>query len=157
MTNDICLKIYHELCIKKLRLSVAESLTGGVVCSALIGVDGISKFFHEGIVAYSNESKIARLKVSLESLMRYGAVSEKIAAEMAEGLLSDADVAVSTTGIAGSGGGSAEKPIGLTYIAVADSKSTEVFRYIFEGGRNEVREQAAHTALQILLKKLQTN
>ena len=113
-------KTAQVLLEKNLTIAVAESLTGGLVCSRLVSYPGISKSFLEGFVTYSNESKVRTLKVKKETLEKYGAVSEETAREMAYGaaLVSGADIGVSTTGIAGPDGGSPEKPVGLVYICV---------------------------------------
>lgn len=105
---------------KKLTLSSAESCTGGLFASSIIDVPGISASFDRGLVTYSNRAKIEELGVLRETLDRYGAVSEETAREMAEGLhrITESDVCISVTGIAGPEGGSAEKPVGLVYIAL---------------------------------------
>ena len=103
---------------KKLHVTTAESCTGGLIAGALVNVPGISKWFGEGYVTYSNEAKERLLGVSHETLETYGAVSEQTAREMAEGAAkaADADVSVVSTGIAGPDGGTAQKPVGLVYI-----------------------------------------
>lgn len=131
-----------------IRMSVAESCTGGMLASALVDRSGASEVFYEGLVTYSNSAKIDRLGVGEDTLYDYGAVSEETALEMANGLLNDnVAIGVSTTGIAGPGGGTNEKPVGLVYIAVVSENGSEVFRNVFEGGRNDVRRQARDTAL----------
>ena len=140
----------------KYRLSVAESLTGGIICSAVIDNEGASEVFLEGIVAYSNQSKMDRLGVKESSLKEHGAVSREVCAEMAEGLISEeeADIALSTTGIAGPGGATESKPIGLTYIGVADYDKCEVFEHVFQGDRDSVRHKASNAALFHLINRL---
>ena len=136
-------------------LSVAESLTGGLVTDRLVSVPGASEVLIEGLVTYSNASKIARLGVNEFSLRAHGAVSSDVAKQMAKGLIdAGADYAVSTTGIAGPGGGTKEKPVGLTYIGIADEASVDATECLFEGDRNEVRNAAANTALFLLWKKI---
>lgn len=140
--------VYGILVEKGLTVSVAESLTGGLVAAKLINVPGMSKCFREGITAYSNEAKQERLGVREETLRLHGAVSGETAEEMAAGLINaGADVAVSTTGIAGPDGGSAEKPVGLVWFGFADAEGTKSVSKIFSGTRAEIREKAANFAL----------
>ena len=137
---------------KPLTISTAESCTGGMIASKLIEVPGISENFVESIVSYSNEAKIKRLKVKKETLEKYGAVSEEVAREMLEGLKTD--VAISTTGIAGPGGGTKEKPVGLVYIGIRVKDEVKIFRRELKGDRNKIRQRAMMHALYNLLKIL---
>ncbi len=138
------------------KLSVAESITGGMICSSIVDIPGSSKVFFEGIVAYSNESKKDRLEVYEHSIKEHGAVSSEVCMQMAMGLIKggDADIAISTTGIAGPDGGTETKPVGLTYIAVVDSDKNEVFRHVFQGDRETVRKTATNAALFYLINRL---
>ena len=137
---------------KPLTISTAESCTGGMVASKLIEVPGISENFIESIVSYSNEAKIKRLKVKKETLEKYGAVSEEVAREMLAGLKTD--VGISTTGIAGPGGGTKDKPVGLVYIGIKVKDEVKVFRRELKGDRNKIRQRAMMYALYNLLKIL---
>lgn len=137
---------------KVLTLSTAESCTGGMIASKLIDVPGISKSFMEGIVCYSNDAKIKRLKVQKETLEKYGAVSEETAREMLLNLKTD--IAISTTGIAGPDGGTKEKPVGLVYIGIKIKDEVQVFRKELKGDRNKIRQRATMYALYNLLKIL---
>ena len=137
---------------KLLTISTAESCTGGMIASKLIEVPGISENFIESIVSYSNEAKIKRLKVKKETLEKYGAVSEEVAREMLAGLKTD--VAISTTGIAGPGGGTKEKPVGLVYIGIRVKDEVKIFRRELKGDRNKIRQRAMMHALYNLLKIL---
>ena len=137
---------------KPLTISTAESCTGGMIASKLIEVPGISTNFIEGIVSYSNEAKIKRLKVKKETLERYGAVSEEVAREMLAGL--NTDIGISTTGIAGPGGGSKDKPVGLVYIGIKVKDEVKVFKRELKGDRNKIRQRAMMHALYNLLKIL---
>ena len=137
---------------KPLTISTAESCTGGMIASKLIEVPGISENFIESIVSYSNEAKIKRLKVKKETLEKYGAVSEEVAREMLAGLKTD--VAISTTGIAGPGGGTKEKPVGLVYIGIRVKDEVKIFRIELKGDRNKIRQRAMMHALYNLLKIL---
>ena len=137
---------------KPLTISTAESCTGGMIASKLIEVPGISENFIEGIVSYSNEAKIKRLKVKKETLEKYGAVSEEVAREMLAGLKTD--IGISTTGIAGPGGGTKNKPVGLVYIGIKVKDEVKVFRRELKGDRNKIRQRAMMHALYNLLKTL---
>ena len=137
---------------KPLTISTAESCTGGMIASKLIEVPGISENFIEGIVSYSNEAKIKRLKVKKETLEKYGAVSEEVAREMLEGLKTD--IGISTTGIAGPGGGTKDKPVGLVYIGIKVKDEVKVFKRELKGDRNKIRQRAMMHALYNLLKIL---
>ena len=140
-------------------VAVAESLTGGLVCSRLTSVPGASDYVDRGVVAYSNEAKQRELGVSRESLDSDGAVSESVAAEMARGMRDTATTTwgVSTTGIAGPTGGTDEKPVGLVFIGVAyagpwgtESSFGRVDRHVFDGDRDAVAQQSATQALRAL-------
>jgi len=136
-------------------LSVAESLTGGMVTDRLVSVPGCSEVLIEGLVTYSNEAKIARLQVDPSAISKFGAVSAVVAREMATGLIkAGADYAVSTTGIAGPGGGTKEKPVGLVYVGIADESKVSANELLFKGDRETVRNLAANTALFLLLKRI---
>ena len=137
---------------KPLTISTAESCTGGMIASKLIEVPGISENFIEGIVSYSNEAKIKRLKVKKETLEKYGAVSEEVAREMLAGL--NTDIGISTTGIAGPGGGTKNKPVGLVYIGIKVKDEVKIFRRELKGDRNKIRQRAMMHALYNLLKIL---
>ena len=149
-------KVAEMLCESNLTISTAESCTGGMIAAKLISYPGVSKVFLEGAVTYSNEAKIKRLGVKKETLDRYGAVSEETAKEMAEGICreSGSDVSIVTTGIAGPGGGSVEKPVGLVYIGLCFKGETIVERHIFQGDRDKVRERATMNALNLLRLKI---
>lgn len=146
--NTLEQEVARLLDICNITLSVSESLTGGMICERLIGVSGISKHFREGVVAYANEAKESRLGVKRETLMNFGAVSAETAVEMAAGLLEEgADVAISTTGIAGPTGGSAAKPAGLVYFGFATKKQAFAKKQIFDGNRQEIRKKSTNYAL----------
>lgn len=140
---------------RNLRLCAAESCTGGLIAGLFTSIAGSSDVFERGFVTYSNEAKIETLGVSQDLLQGHGAVSEAVAAAMAEGALvhSHAQIALSVTGIAGPGGGSEEKPVGLVFIGCAGaSLRTRVSRFTFgDRGRQEVRLASVSEAL-ILLK-----
>ncbi len=138
-----------------LSLVTAESCTGGLIAALLTALPGASDVVLGGFVTYSNTMKTMSLGVSARLLARHGAVSEPVAKAMAEGARkrAGADMAVAVTGIAGPGGGSAEKPVGLVYLSVADGKQTLVERHLFAGDRAAVRSAsvfAAFAALRVL-------
>jgi nicotinamide-nucleotide amidase len=141
---------------KKMTLATAESCTGGLVTAKLVNFAGASAFFMQSAVCYSNEAKIQRLGVNPGTLDKFGAVSEECCVEMAEGIArtSSTDIGISTTGIAGPDGGTAEKPVGLVYIGISVRGNTTVKRCTFNGTRNTVRERAALEALDMLRRAL---
>jgi PncC family amidohydrolase len=137
-----------------LTVVTAESCTGGLVAAALTSVPGSSGYVRGGIVAYADEVKVAALGVRPETIAHHGAVSAQTAVAMAEGARRrlGADLAVSVTGVAGPGGGSAEKPVGLTYIAVAGPAGTSVARHLWNGDREDNRRASLIAALEALLE-----
>jgi nicotinamide-nucleotide amidase len=140
----------------KKTLSLAESCTGGLVAKMITDVPGASRYFKAGWVTYSNEAKISDLAVSPELLQNYGAVSEQVAAAMADGARRKAqtDYAVSITGIAGPEGGTEQKPVGLVYIGVASAQDCSVQRFVFSADREFIRLRSALTALNLLRLKM---
>lgn len=149
-------RLYDILKLRKLRLSTAESFTGGRLISSVISNPGASEVIHEGVVSYSNNSKKKRLGVKDEDLKNFGAVSAKVAYQMALGLLvaGECDIAISTTGIAGPKSDNTEKPVGLCYIAVGMDDGIHSYKYVFNGDREEITETAKNTALFLAIKKL---
>ena len=141
---------------KKLNMAVAESCTGGMLSSRIIDVAGVSEVYKAGFVTYANEAKQNLLGVKEETLREFGAVSEQTAREMVLGAIkaAEADMAVATTGIAGPGGGTEEKPVGLVYIACGNNDAITVKKHLFEGDRQQVRESAVKAALRMLEEEL---
>ncbi len=137
-------------------LAVAESCTGGFVSHLITSVPGSSAYYRGSVTAYSNQVKEKILGVKVSALQQYGAVSEEVAKEMALGVKQalNADIAVSTTGIAGPDGGSEEKPVGTVWIAVSTEKSTIAQKFVFGGNRERNITRTAQTALQMLRKIL---
>ena len=137
-------------------LSVAESCTGGLLSHRITNIPGSSMYFKEGVVTYSNESKIKNLNVRRETIEGFGAVSEETALEMVRGIkrISVSDYAISITGIAGPSGGTKEKPVGLVYIGLSTPKADKVFNFNFSGGRIDIRQRSANFALDILRREL---
>ncbi|MEE1314457.1 MAG: CinA family protein [Faecalimonas sp.] len=145
-------RIVHKLIEKGYTVTTAESCTGGLLAGRLLDVSGASAVYNEGHITYSNEAKERLLGVSHETLEHYGAVSEQTAREMAEGAAraANADVGLSTTGIAGPGGGTAQKPVGLVYVGCFVEGKTLVQECRFCGTRKENRDAAVEAALQLL-------
>ena len=137
-------------------LAIAESCTGGLISKRVTDVSGSSAVLGYGAVTYANEAKIKLLSVKPETLASYGAVSEQTAREMAEGVraLAGADVGIATTGIAGPGGGTPEKPVGLVYLGVSSEKGTRVIRLMLKGDRQRVRILASNNALAEALREI---
>ena len=153
-------KVSEKLRAKGYMLATAESCTGGMIGAAMTELSGSSDIYAGGFVTYSNDLKIKLLGVSEVTLKNHGAVSSETASEMAAGALekTGADIAVSVTGIAGPGGGSTEKPVGLVYIGIALKNSApQTFKHNFDGDRASIRQQTVETALSLTLKKLETS
>ena len=142
---------------KGLKLSLAESCTGGMISSEITDLSGSSEFFLGSAVTYSNESKESILGVSRSSLIEFGAVSEAVAKEMALGSLKvyGSDIAGSVTGIAGPNGGTPQKPVGTVWMAVTDGKRTAAYENHFEGSRKDVREQTVRVLIEHLIEFVQ--
>ncbi|MDR0396597.1 MAG: competence/damage-inducible protein A [Oscillospiraceae bacterium] len=138
------------------RIALAESLTGGLLAASLVAQPGVSSVLEEAIVSYANSSKIRRLGVSEESLREHGAVSERVAQEMAEGIRKSAgvDIGISTTGIAGPDGATAIKPVGLVYAALSTKDRAVVKRLELNGRRDDIRLLACLHATKLLLDEL---
>ena len=137
-------------------VATAESCSGGLIAHRLTNIPGASTPFVGGIVAYSNRVKTDLLNVPEETLALYGAVSQQTALGMAEGARKrfGTDFSVSVTGIAGPGGGTEEKPVGLVYMAVARASATEVARHEFVGDRESIKQQTAEAALALLWENI---
>lgn len=140
---------------RKMTLSTAESCTGGSVAARITSVSGSSDYFKGGVVAYSNEVKMNLLHVSADTLEKQGAVSEDTVIEMAKGAMNTlkTDCAISTSGIAGPGGGTKEKPVGTVWIAVAYKNEIRTMKQEMDCGREKNIERAGNNAL-ILLHEL---
>ncbi|OPJ56833.1 CinA family protein [Alkalithermobacter paradoxus] len=133
-------------------ISIAESCTGGIISSRIVSFPGVSSVFYEGIVTYSNESKMERLNVKKETLDKYGAVSEEVAREMAIGITKNGkvDIGLSVTGIAGPRGKTETKPVGLVYIGLYIKGNVKVKKINLMGDRNKIRNEASNVALSWL-------
>jgi len=155
MSNS-AVRLHAQLCKRSLTIAAGESCTGGGLAARLTEIPGASTVFLGSIVAYHNEVKTALLGVSEAILEAHGAVSPETATAMASGARDrfSSDLGVGITGVAGPGGGSAEKPVGLVYVAVADSSGTLAERFHFEGDRAAVRRQAVDAAIEMVLDRL---
>lgn len=142
---------------KNIKVSTAESCTGGMVAATLVNVAGISNWFEEGYVTYSNTAKQKLLGVDKDTLEQFGAVSEQTARQMAIGAAKAAgcQAAVATTGIAGPDGGTDEKPVGLVYIGAVVRDDVVIEKHIFKGDRADVRKQSTQAALELLEQMLE--
>ena len=149
-------KVGELLKAKKLSLSTAESCTGGSIAALVTSVPGSSEYFNGGIVAYSNEVKMSLLHVSAETLEKYGAVSRETVIEMVKGAMKalKTDCAVATSGIAGPGGGTAEKPVGTVWIAAAYKNEIRTMKQDTDRGREMNVERAGNNAFLLLLDLL---
>lgn len=149
-------KIVEELKKRHYTITTAESCTGGLLAGRILNVSGASEVYNEGHITYSNEAKERLLGVKQETLESHGAVSRETAAEMALGAadMARANVGLSTTGIAGPGGGTAEKPVGLVYIGCAIDGQVVVKECHLKGSREEVRNGTVEECLQLLWNSL---
>lgn len=155
--NTLAKKVGTSLQEKNLILVTAESCTGGWLAQAITSIPGSSSWFDRGIISYSNSAKQEMLGVKAETLEQYGAVSQQVAEEMAKGALkhSQADMSISTTGIAGPTGGTPEKPVGLVWFAWATKNTIQSQSQLFHGDRTSIREQAVEFALQHLIDTIE--
>ncbi len=151
-------KIVKLLSRKKLKISFAESCTGGLLSSAITSISGSSKVFTLGLVTYSNESKNTVLKIPKEKLKKYGAVSYETCLSMVKNLnkISKTGVSVSITGIAGPKGGSRKKPVGLIFIGIKKGNKTLVKKHLFKNkGRLYIQKTAVNKSLELILSSIE--
>jgi PncC family amidohydrolase len=150
-------EIGRLLSARHLRLGVAESCTGGLMGHRITNVAGSSEYFMGGVVSYSYEAKVAVLGVSWDTLRAFGAVSRETVLEMARGAkkLFEVNIAVSISGIAGPGGGTADKPVGTTWVALVADDGEWAQKFQFQGDRQQNKAASAEAALQMLLAYLQ--
>ena len=150
------MKLLIKLLIKKkIKISVAESCTGGLLASAITSISGASKVFNLGLVTYSNQAKIKILKVSKNIIKKYGAVSYECCYAMVNNLskISKANINVSITGIAGPKGGTKQKPVGLVYIGVKKGNKTQINRCLFKSKKRSLIQKATvKKALNLVLR-----
>jgi len=145
------MNIVELLISKNLKISTAESCTGGMVAGWITSVSGSSECFDMGVVTYSNDAKNKLLGVKKETLDKFGAVSEETAREMCEcvRILANSNIGISVTGIAGPNGGTIDKPVGLVYVGVSGEFGTHIKKLNLKGSRDDVRKQTVDTVLQM--------
>jgi nicotinamide-nucleotide amidase len=149
------IKILNEVLRKKnIKISVAESCSGGLISYNLTKLPGSSKYFILGVICYSNESKIKFLKIKKETLLKYGAVSVETCKQMCNNLLkiSKSNIAISITGIAGPDGGSIQKPIGLIYIGIASEKKIEIKKFLYSKklSRINIQQETLKSTIKLI-------
>ena len=156
-TQPVEEKLGRLLRKKHLTIATAESCTGGLIGDRLTDVPGSSEYFVGGVIAYSNNVKMSMLGVRRQTLTKWGAVSEQAVREMAAGACRrlGADMGVAVSGVAGPGGGTKVKPVGLVYVCVKAAESLAVERHLFRGGRRAVKEQSATAALELCQRALE--
>ena len=150
--------LFHNCLEKKLTITTAESCTGGMIASSIVSVSGSSAIFKSSVVTYSNEMKSKILNIPLTLINENGAVSKVIAYTMAYNVLNlmNSDLSIAVTGIAGPGGGSKNKPVGLVHIGVGTKKNIVTKRYLFEGNRLKVRQETTLEALKLANEIIET-
>ena len=150
--------LFHNCLEKKLTVTTAESCTGGMIASSIVSISGSSAIFKSSVVTYSNEMKSKILNIPLKSINENGAVSKVIAYAMASNVLNliNSDISIAATGIAGPGGGSKNKPVGLVYIGIGTKQNTVAKRYLFKGNRLKVRQETTLEALKLANEIIET-
>ena len=151
--RNLANKVIQKLIKKKLKISFAESCTGGVLAASVTSINGASKVFNIGLITYSNQAKINILKVNKNIIKKYGAVSAECCEAMVKNLtrISKAQINVSVTGIAGPNGGTKSKPVGLVYIGVKKSNKIVITKNIFkQKTRNSIQKASVKRALDIV-------
>ncbi|PTB20849.1 damage-inducible protein CinA [Trinickia symbiotica] len=156
VVHQLAVRVGNKLRDTRLMLATAESCTGGMVATAITDISGSSGWFERGFVTYSNQAKTEMIGVPAELIDKHGAVSEPVAHAMAEGALrnSRAQVSLAITGVAGPGGGTETKPVGMVSFAWSNRLHTSVETLVFKGDRKQIRTQAAAHALRGLLSFL---
>ena len=155
--KKISQKVVKLLIKKRLKISFAESCTGGLLSSVLTSESGSSKVFNLGLITYSNLSKIKILKISKKTIKKYGAVSENVCRAMVKNVsrIGKSSMSVSITGIAGPKGGSKKKPVGLVYIGIKNNNKIIVNKYLFKNkGRAYIQKTAVNKSLNLILSSL---
>jgi len=146
--------VVHQATQKNLKVAVAESLTGGLVCASIVNVSGASNVLYEGFVTYASQSKVRRLHVKSTTIDSFGPVSKETCEEMVQGLLANKDIqiAVATTGCAGPNTDEFGAEVGLVYVGVGSQKGIEVKQFDLDGNREVIRKATANIALFMLLQ-----
>ena len=150
--------LFHNCLEKKLTVTTAESCTGGMIASSIVSISGSSAIFKSSVVTYSNEMKSKILNIPLTLINENGAVSKVIAYTMAYNVLDliNSDISIAVTGIAGPGGGSKNKPVGLVHIGIGTKQNVVTKRYLFKGNRLKVRQETTLEALKLSNKIIET-
>lgn len=153
-TRKLIQNLQREFISKKKTLAVAESCTGGLLAESLTDIPDSSQYFTGGVVVYSNRAKTILLKANPKTLKISGAVSHQVARVMARNIRQQlkTSLGISITGIAGPGGGSVQKPVGLVYIGMSDLRKTKSFKFLFSGNRSSIREQSVKEAVKLASK-----
>ena len=149
--------IVKKLIKKKLKISIAESCTGGLLSSAITSVSGSSKVFTLGLVVYSNQSKIKVLKISKKIIRKYGAVSEQVCLAMAKNVakVGKSNISISVTGVAGPNGGTRKKPVGLVYVGIKKGNKINIKKYLFGNkSRSFIQKVTVNKGLELILRAL---
>ena len=147
--------LVKKLIKKKIKISIAESCTGGLLASAITSISGASKIFNIGLITYSNQAKIKFLKVNKNIIKKYGAVSEECCASMVKNLskISNAQINVSITGIAGPKGGTKQKPVGLVYIGIKKANKIQIIKCFFKNKkRSSIQRATVKKASNLILR-----
>ena len=155
--NNLSLKIVKLLTKKKLKVSFAESCTGGLLASSITSIGGSSKVFNLGLVTYSNNAKVKILKVPKKTINKYGAVSHETCLSMVKNLsrISKSNISISITGIAGPNGGTKEKPVGLVYIGLKKGDKTIIKKNLFKNKRRiSIQKATVKEAIKMVLNTL---
>lgn len=150
-------KVVKKLIKNKIKISLAESCTGGMLSKAITSIAGSSKTFSLGIVSYSNESKINVLKVSKKVIKKYGAVSEEVCLDMVRNVskIGKSNMSVSVTGIAGPGGGTKKKPVGLVFVGIKKGNKININKYFFKNKkRSYIQQMTVYRSLNLILNFL---
>lgn len=155
--NKISIKQLAKLCsILNFKISVAESCTAGLLSAKLTSIAGSSLFFDRGFVTYSNKAKIEILNIAESMIEKFGPVSKEIAFEMAKSVarISNSQIGISITGIAGPGKDEKNTPVGLVYIGISIKNKTEVYQFNFTGNRHQIRNLAVENAVQLTINSM---
>ena len=151
-------RIVKKLIKKKLKISIAESCTGGLLSSAITSVDGSSKVFNISLVVYSTQSKIKVLKVPKKIISKYGSVSEQVCRAMVKNIykIGKSNISISITGIAGPSGGTMKKPVGLVFIGIKKGTKISSKKYLFKNkGRSYIQKITVNKSLKLILSALE--
>jgi nicotinamide-nucleotide amidase len=149
--------VVKKLIKKKIKISFAESCTGGMLSKSVTSVSGSSKIFNLGVVSYSNESKVNVLKVPKKIIKKYGAVSREVCLAMAKNVskIGKTDMSLSVTGIAGPNGGSIKKPVGLVYVGIKKGSKININKYFFKNkNRSYIQKKTVNKCLHLILKSI---